>query len=168
MAGLGCRQIANPYSDCDPRIASNVRGITEDDKWQGLRLGAVVDVMLASRLSFTGDVAYLPYVKLKGTDNHILRNLVSPADGEGVGVQLEATRSYAVTDAFSLGIRGRYWSVWTTNGTVNFGGTGTIVPCAMLSSRRTSWCKVPVNSASTPEINQGALACGQESAKRLV
>jgi hypothetical protein len=125
MARLGCRQIANPYSDCDPRIASNIRGITEDDKWQGLRLGAV---MLASRLSFAGDVAYLPYVKFKGTDNHILRNLVSPEDGERVGVQLEATRSYAVTDAFSLGIGGRYWSVWTTNGTVNFGGTSTIVP----------------------------------------
>jgi hypothetical protein len=54
--------------------------------------------------------------------------LVSPEDGEGIGVQLEATLSYAVTDAFSLGIGGRYWSVWTTNGTVNFGGTGAIVP----------------------------------------
>jgi len=84
--------------------------------------------MLASRLSLTGDAAYLPYVKFKGTDDHILRNLVSPEDGEGIGVQLEATLSYAVTDAVSLGIGGRYWSVWTTNGTVNFGGTGTIIP----------------------------------------
>jgi len=84
--------------------------------------------MLASRFSLTGDAAYLPYVKFKGTDDHILRNLVSPEDGKGIGVQLEATLSYAVTDAFSLGIGGRYWSVWTTNGTVNFGGTGTIIP----------------------------------------
>jgi hypothetical protein len=28
----------------------------------------------------------------------------------------------------SLGIGGRYWSMWTRSGTVNFGGTGTIVP----------------------------------------
>jgi hypothetical protein len=128
VAGLGCRQIANPYSDCDPRIASNIRGITEDNKWQRLRLGAAADVMLASRLSLTGDAAYLPYVKFKGTDDHILRNLVSPEDGEGIRVQLEATLSYAVTDAVSLGIGVRYWSVWTTNGTVSFGGTSTIIP----------------------------------------
>ena len=36
--------------------------------------------------------------------------------------------SYAVTDAFSLGIGGRYWSMWTTSGDVNFGGTGAIIP----------------------------------------
>jgi hypothetical protein len=67
-------------------------------------------------------------VKFKGTDDHILRHLLSPEDGEGIGVQLEATLSYDVTEAFSLGIGGRYWSVWTTRGTVNFGGTGTIIP----------------------------------------
>jgi hypothetical protein len=58
----------------------------------------------------------------------VLRDLLSPEDGEGIGVQLEAMLSYAVTDAFSLGIGGRYWSMWTTSGDVNFGGTGVIVP----------------------------------------
>jgi len=53
---------------------------------------------------------------------------LSPEDGEGIGVQLEAMLSYVVTDAFSLGIGGRYWSMWTTSGDVNFGGTGVIVP----------------------------------------
>ena len=128
MAGLGCRQIANRFSDCVPPIAANIRGITENDTWQAVRVGAAVDVALAPRLSLTGDAAYLPYVTFKGTDDHILRNLVSPEDGEGIGVQLEATLSYAVTDAFSLGIGGRYWSMWTTSGDVNFGGTGTIIP----------------------------------------
>jgi len=128
MTGLGCRQIANRFSDCDPPIAANVRGITEDDTWQALRLGVAIDVMLAPRISLAGDAAYLPYVKFKGTDDHILRNLVSPEHGRGVGVQLEATLSYALTDAFSVGVGGRYWSMWTTSGDVNFGGTGTIIP----------------------------------------
>ncbi len=128
MTGLGCRQIANRHSDCARPIPTSVRGITEDDKWHALRLGAAVDVALAPRLSLAGDAAYLPYVKFKGTDDHILRNLVSPEDGKGIGVQLEATLSYAVTDAFSVGIGGRYWSMWTTSGDVNFGGTGTIIP----------------------------------------
>lgn len=128
MTGLGCRQIANRFSDCASPIPTSVRGITEDDKWHALRLGAAVDVALAPRLSLAGDAAYLPYVKFKGTDDHILRDLVSPEDGKGIGVQLEATLSYAVTDAFSVGIGGRYWSMWTTSGDVNFGGTGTIIP----------------------------------------
>ncbi len=67
-------------------------------------------------------------MKFKGTDDHILRDLVSPEDGKGIGVQLEAMLSYAVTDAFSLGVGGRYWSMWTTSGDTNFGGTGDIIP----------------------------------------
>lgn len=128
MTGLGCRQLANKFADCVTPFPVSMRVITEDDKWQALRLGAVADVALAPRLSLAGDVAYLPYVKFAGVDDHILRDLVSPEHGEGVGVQLEATLSYDVTDALSLGIGGRYWSMWTTSGNVNFGATGTIIP----------------------------------------
>jgi outer membrane protease len=98
MTGLRCRQIANKFSDCVPSNPVSVRGITEDDKWQALRLGAAADVAIAPRLTLAGDVAYLPYVKFAGTDDHILRDLVSPEHGEGTGVQLEATLSYDVTE----------------------------------------------------------------------
>jgi hypothetical protein len=57
-----------------------------------------------------------------------LRSLVSPESGDGFGVQLEATLSYALTDEFSIGVGGRYWSMRTTSGNVNFGGEGVIVP----------------------------------------
>ena len=83
---------------------------------------------LAQRITLSGEAAYLPYVKFTGIDDHVLRSLRSPENGEGIGVQLEATLSYALTEALSLGIGGRYWSMWTTEGTVNFGGTGEIVP----------------------------------------
>ena len=43
-------------------------------------------------------------------------------------MQLEGILSYALTDWLSVGVGARYWSMWTTNGTVDFGGTGTIVP----------------------------------------
>jgi hypothetical protein len=46
------------------------------------------------------------------------RLLVSPQEGEGTGLQLEATLSYAVTEALSVGVGGRYWSMLTTDGTV--------------------------------------------------
>ncbi|MEG6508322.1 outer membrane beta-barrel protein [Methyloligella sp. 2.7D] len=135
MAGLGCRQIANPNSDCGTPIPTNVVGITEDDVWEGLRLGSSVEVEIAPRIHFTGDFAYLPYVSFEGMDDHRLRNLVSPESGDGVGVQLEAILSYDVTKALSLGIGGRYWSMWTTDGDVDFGGTGTTIPMRYASEQ---------------------------------
>jgi opacity protein-like surface antigen len=128
MKGFGCTQIANSFSDCNPPIPTSVQVITEDDTWHALRLGLAVDVVLAPRLSLAGEAAYLPYVRFSGTDNHVLRSLVSPESGDGLGVQLEAMLSYALTDEFSLGVGGRYWSMRTTSGNVNFGGEGVIVP----------------------------------------
>src|SRR6516162_3019093 len=48
-----------------------------------------------------------------------------PEDGHGRGVQLDLTVSYAVTDQFSLGVGGRYWTMSTTTGQTKFGDTGT-------------------------------------------
>ena len=128
MEGLGCRQIANPFSDCGQPIPRSIVAIEEDDTWRALRLGTAAEIVIAPRLTVRGEAAYLPHVKFTGADDHVLRSLISPESGEGTGVQLEATLSFAVTDALSLGVGGRYWSMWTTEGTVNFGGTGEIVP----------------------------------------
>lgn len=135
MDANGCRQIANPNSDCATPIPTNVVGITEDDVWHALRLGTAVNLSLSDRLSFTGEAAYLPYVDFDGTDNHRLRDLVSPESGRGIGVQLEATLAYALTESLSLGIGGRYWSMWTETGTVNFGGSGPIIPMRYASEQ---------------------------------
>lgn len=128
MKALGCRQIANPNSDCVPALPAGVLGITEYDKWRGLRLGTAVEMPLAPRLILDAEAAYLPYVSFTGTDDHVLRALLSPEEGHGIGVQLEAMLSYAVTDAFSVGLGVRYWSMWTTSGNVNFGGAGVFIP----------------------------------------
>ncbi len=128
MQAYGCTQIANPNSDCVPPIPTSILAITETDQWRAMRLGAVADLVLAPGLELTGEVAYLPYVSFEGADDHVLRALYSPESGDGLGVQLEGILSYALTDWLSVGVGARYWSMWTTNGTVDFGGTGTIVP----------------------------------------
>jgi opacity protein-like surface antigen len=128
MEGFGCEQIANPLADCSRVIPTSVHVITEDDTWRSLRLGAAVDIALAPRLTLAGEAAYLPYVRFSGTDDHVLRSLLSPEDGHGIGMQLEATLSYALTDALSIGVGGRYWSMWTTSAEVDFGGSGEIIP----------------------------------------
>jgi len=124
-AATDCTQIASPSSGiCAPSIV-NTAVITETDKWDSLRLGVATDTWLGSRWRLVGDIAYLPYVKFKGVDDHWLRNLVIDEDGHGAGVQIEAMLSYYVTPQFSIGAGGRYWAMWTTKGSDAFNGSPT-------------------------------------------
>lgn len=122
LQGFGCVQIANPNSDCATPIPTSVFAISEDDTWQALRLGVAADLVIVPGLTLSADAAYLPYVRFTGVDDHILRSLISPEWADGTGTQLELLLSYAVTDQFSVGVGSRYWSMWTSDGTVNFGG----------------------------------------------
>ena len=89
-SAYGCTQIANPLSDCVPAIPSSVLVITEDDTWQSLRVGVNGQVMITDQFKLGADVAYLPYVKFNGTDDHVLRALVSPEVGHGEGCTSKA------------------------------------------------------------------------------
>lgn len=116
MNTLGCDQMVAPESGvCFPNIPSNVNVISEMDTWQALRVGASAELQLADRLKIGADIAYLPYVHVDGLDAHRVRNLYFPVTGTGNGVQAEVMLSYRVFDAVSLGIGGRYWSMWTTS-----------------------------------------------------
>lgn len=123
----GCVQIANPLSDCIPTVPSSTIVGTQDTRWDSLRVGASGETMLVDRLKLSGEVAYLPYVKFVGRDDHLLRATPTWFDQEGTGrgVQLEAILSYLVTDQFTIGIGGRYWAMWTTSGTFTCTGCGT-------------------------------------------
>jgi len=133
-SAFGCTQIANGLSDCVPPIANSILGITENDKWQSLRVGVAGELMVFDRLKLSGDLAYLPYVRFDGTDNHILRTIVSPESGTGRGVQLEAILSYFVSQELSLGAGARYWAMWTSNDAItNFGGAP--CPCQTLPAK---------------------------------
>ncbi|MGE0035221.1 MAG: hypothetical protein AB7S93_06265 [Xanthobacteraceae bacterium] len=58
----------------------------------------------------------------------------SPETGKGRGVQLEAVVSYDITPAFSVGVGGRYWAMWTDDSAyVNIFGTP--CPCQTLPSK---------------------------------
>jgi outer membrane protease len=117
MNAYGCGQIANPLSDCNPPFPTSVLTITENDTWIALRVGMSVEAMLTDRIKFAGDIAWLPHVSFNGLDTHWLREVIFPESGPGgQGVQLEGVLSYYVTPDFSVGVGGRYWAAWTTNG----------------------------------------------------
>lgn len=131
MAAFGCLSIAaaNCPSPGTPNTGSP--NITESDTWSALRLGSSAQFMIVHGLRANIDAAYLAYVQFKGTDHHNLGNSgvlaeVFPEKGTGSGVQLEGTLSYDVTPNISFGVGGRYWAMWTTEGTVNctFGAGG--------------------------------------------
>jgi hypothetical protein len=136
-SAFGCVQIANRNSDCVPSIPSSILGITENDRWNSLRIGLNGVVTLADRLTLTADAAYLPYAAFRGTDNHLLRtdvaNTISPESGIGRGVQLEAILAYSPWKSFSIGAGGRYWAMWSTNADTNIFSTP--CPCQTLPVR---------------------------------
>jgi hypothetical protein len=84
--------------------------------------------MLTPQLKLTADAAYLPYVKFAGVDNHPQRagegaSTRSPEHGVGTGVQVEGVVSYDITEQFSVGVGGRYWSMQVPKGLTNFFST---------------------------------------------
>lgn len=131
--GHGCAQFANIGADCASWFPTSVHVIVENNTWQALRVGVNGEIRLLDSLKLGADVAYLPYVKFDGSDNHLLRGILSPEWGTGNGVQLEAVLSYYVTPGFSVGVGGRYWAMWTTDAYVAFGGTP--CPCPTLPSK---------------------------------
>lgn len=112
MKAFGCQQTASNPAICAGGIPNSVAVIVQDDTWQALRLGLNADIPLVDRLRLNLEGAWLPYVWLSGTDNHLLRRdlpVPTPEDGHGWGYQLEALLSYQLDDAISLGVGGRYW-----------------------------------------------------------
>lgn len=104
------------------QYSSSVPTISDNSTWQSLRLGLSAQLWPWNRFRIDADLAYLPYVNLNGLDSHWLRNANFPVNGTGNGVQGELVLSYYVTDAFSIGVGGRYWSMWTNSASYSFGG----------------------------------------------
>lgn len=125
MHAYGVQQLANPAGPFGSLVGGSLPPtghpvITQDAKWQSLRVGAEAEFSLAPRLKLTTDVAYIPYVKLRAVDHHYGGNSgvissTNPLDGQGVGTQLEAMLSYDLTDNWSIGVGGRYWAMWSTD-----------------------------------------------------
>jgi opacity protein-like surface antigen len=125
----GCSQIAANPSVCSPSFPIGTLGITENAKWQAFRVGLNGELAFLERFRLNLEGAWLPYAWLQATDTHWLRiqNLPGnftgpiPEDGHGTGMQFEGVVSYFVTDAFSVGVGGRYWHI-DTHGNSHFEG----------------------------------------------
>jgi hypothetical protein len=117
----GCTQTqSNPFI-CVPAIPPSVLGITENSRWQSIRLGLAADTSLFECLRIGGEVAWVPRTYLHSFDTHWLRpDFFSPIEESaiGSGVQLEAFATYNFNPAFSVGVGARYWRL-TAKGTID-------------------------------------------------
>src|SRR4051794_15442933 len=126
----GCTQLAGDEV-CVPAgfVPANVLALAEDDRFNSLRLRVSAQVMLTDRLKLTAEAAYLPWVNFAGQDDHNLRQLLVPeASASGNGVMLEGILGYDLTDAWNVGIGGRYWAWNMRTGDVGFNFLGSNTP----------------------------------------
>jgi hypothetical protein len=100
-------------------IPSSVLVVTEQDKWNSLRLGVTGDVLLSSRFRLTGEIAYV-WTSQSALDTHFFTFGPDPASGNGKGFQTEAVLNYQLTDYFYVGLGGRWWHL-NTNSVDSFG-----------------------------------------------
>lgn len=135
----GCEQIASPFGPCaGESVPNNVLAITENSRWQSMRLGLMSEIDLIPRIKLKSEVAYLPYVQYRGLDIHQLREDVpdknSQEFGQGTGVQAQSVLSCLVGRGINVGAGARYWAMWTTHQafTEIFGQS---CPCPVLPSK---------------------------------
>lgn len=129
MNAYGCTQTASNLDVCQPSVPTSIEVISQNKRWQSLRVGLDGSLRLGERFKLSGEAAYLPLVFLSGTDTHWLRVGTAvgdfagpiPENGRGQGYQFEVLLSYQVTDYASVGIGGRYWHM-QANGNSNFEG----------------------------------------------
>lgn len=121
MNVFGCAPIFVGEINCvpNPVPTSGSPVVTENDKWDAIRIGVGAETMLTDRIKISADVAYLPWVGSKDLDQHFVGNTgvlaaVFPGIGVGSGVQVDAVLSYYLTPQWSIGVGGRYWGMWTT------------------------------------------------------
>lgn len=125
MNAFGCTQTATNPAVCAGGIPTSVRVITEKDNWYSLRTGVAGEWTIVPNLKLSGDAAYLPYVKMSGSDTHWLRLGIDfsgpiPETAHGTGMQFEGVLSYYFNDYLSLGVGGRYWRMDAPHGMAHF------------------------------------------------
>lgn len=117
----GCRQLAGALVCARPPSLENLLGISENDRYNSLRIGLTSRFELTDRLHFDAEAAYLPLVNFEGQDDHNARALIGPEySSNGDGVMLEAALKYQLDAAWSLGVGARYWTWNMHDGSVVF------------------------------------------------
>jgi hypothetical protein len=98
--------------------------------WHAARIGFIGQIALTERLSFSAEIAGIPYASVQNKDSHLLRQSfvdLGPAPNViansryALGGEAELMLNYAVTPNIEIGAGGRYWGLTARRGEVLFG-----------------------------------------------
>ncbi|MBI5261412.1 MAG: hypothetical protein HY852_06295 [Bradyrhizobium sp.] len=104
----GCTQVGGHPFICAPALASDLKVITEQDRWETGRAGVSVEARLLDRLTWQAEMAYA-WTAQNAIDTHYFTFGRDPASGWGYGFQAETVLKYELNDSFNIGIGGRWW-----------------------------------------------------------
>jgi hypothetical protein len=110
-------------------LGDNVPVISNEQTWDSLRIGAEM-TSTRGRTRFHVDLAFVPYAKYRNEDSHWLRqdtlgpapNVIATGRGMGGQIDVELRRSFPEYFGLELGVGYRYWKLYSTSGTMTFGG----------------------------------------------
>ena len=114
----GCVQTANSPI-CTPAVPNTQWLVSEQDRWDSLRTGFVLDVNVTDRLKWKTEAA-LTGTSQHALDTHFATFGADPAKGKGGGFQLESSLDYRLNDRWDVGGGLRWWRT-NTNALDSFG-----------------------------------------------
>lgn len=115
---FGCTQVAGNADICGSEppffgpVPTSVNTLDNSATWNSLRVGLSGEWAVAPGWKVSADAAYV-HGWLDANDFHNLRPDIRglPEDAQGNGFQIDAMVHYQVTDAFSVGLGGRWWHI---------------------------------------------------------
>ncbi len=120
----GCTQTATNPEVCPSGIVNgNNLTISDEGRWNSMRLGIVGEATLPAGFSVRAEAVWLPFTYFTGSNDHWLRmptDFAGPIPESGIGhtgYQLEGEINYAVTRNFDIGVGARFWSMNATGKT---------------------------------------------------
>jgi opacity protein-like surface antigen/outer membrane protease len=115
---FGCTQTAGNAEVCPAgAVGSSNLGISDEGRWNSIRLGLAAQLTLPAGFSVRAEAAWLPYMSFNGGNDHWLREPQDfsgtiPESGSGSnGFQAEGELNYALSRNFDIGVGGRYWAM---------------------------------------------------------
>jgi hypothetical protein len=119
-------------------VSTSTPVISNEVEWWSLRVGAMGSYKLNDEVSWSADVAFIPYADMHNEDSHLLRTDLSDLgpvpniimDGDGWGFQGEIGVSYLFAPNWKASLDFRYWALMS-DGDIVFGPNST-TPSASL------------------------------------
>jgi outer membrane protease len=127
-------------------VPFDVMALGYEPTWHALRIGADAKYQITSKLSVSGEVAWIPWANLRNLDSHFLRADLAPSpniistSSAGRGVTAEAFINYEIFPNIEISAGLRYWALSANSGDVVFypagGGVSQPFPLGRFDQQR--------------------------------